>query len=39
MARRRSDDHRTYRYPGPVDNPAHHVGDPVQMIYGTEQGR
>ncbi|CAK9106151.1 unnamed protein product [Durusdinium trenchii] len=22
----------------PVDNPAHHVGDPVQMIYGTEQG-
>lgn len=22
----------------PVDNPSHHVGDPVQMIYGTEQG-
>lgn len=22
----------------PVDNPTHHVGDPVQMIYGTEQG-
>ncbi|CAE7247814.1 BBS7 [Symbiodinium pilosum] len=22
----------------PVDNTAHHVGDPVQMIYGTEQG-